>query len=484
MHQPMLPASRRAFTLVELLIAIGIVAVLSTVAVVSINPSQLLSQGRDSNRISDMSSLGIAIADYQSSVRGSMGSSSTIYISVPDPSATSTAGDQCQGLGLATSSVFTYHCAASTTYRNIDGTGWVPLNFKSISPASPIATLPVDPINTTSSSFYYEYLTDGTGWKIIALPESAKYSTASNINSFVQSSNAALAGGFPTNWIPVPGNSTFGTPNFWVMQYEAKCEQTSNNAPMQTVGAAYDVYRGYNNAATGYACTGGSYHIASDPNGFPIVGISHTTAAAYCAAAGAHLWTNDEYMTIATNAANLGSNWSGGSVGSGTMPYGNSNSVNLQYDGTTQYGTGYSDFAHLRILNLSNGDVIWDFAGNIWEHVQRSQNNSGDNTNSIAMPSCSAYPPDCEYGSSPGGHGNNYITSYNDSSFSAATVAPPNNSWNTYQGVGDLNIGSAPGTVFLRGGGDDNGPEDGAFELYLGWNTASTNGLTGFRCAL
>ena len=56
-----------SFTLIELLIVIGILAVLATVAVVTLNPLELIKQSRDSNRMADLATLNKALAVYQSS---------------------------------------------------------------------------------------------------------------------------------------------------------------------------------------------------------------------------------------------------------------------------------------------------------------------------------------------------------------------------------------------------------------------------------
>ena len=107
-----------------------------------------------------------------------MGLASTTYISIPDPSATSTAGDQCQSLMLPSlPSGYSYHCAASSTFRNIDGTGWIPVDFQNISIGTPLSDLPIDPVNTTSSGLYYTYMTNGaTGYQVTYGTESQKYS--------------------------------------------------------------------------------------------------------------------------------------------------------------------------------------------------------------------------------------------------------------------------------------------------------------------
>jgi prepilin-type N-terminal cleavage/methylation domain-containing protein len=172
--------SSSAFTLIELLVVIAIIAILAIVVVLVLSPGQLLAQARDSNRLSDLNSLQSALNYYvaDASINGavSMGNPLTVYVSIPDLSATSTLGDQCQGLGLPTlPASYTYHCSASSTARLVDGTGWVPVNMKTISNGPPIGALPIDPANTSSTRNYYTYTTDGRQFEITASVESAKY---------------------------------------------------------------------------------------------------------------------------------------------------------------------------------------------------------------------------------------------------------------------------------------------------------------------
>jgi prepilin-type N-terminal cleavage/methylation domain-containing protein len=167
---------RSAFTLIELLVVIAIIAILSVVVILTLNPAQLLEQSRDSNRLSDLSITNTALGTYLAEGGNSLGSSNLVYISVPDPAATSSAGDNCQGLNLpAAPSSSQYFCGSSSTYRNTDGTGWIPVNFQSLAGGSPIGQLPKDPINTTSTGLYYTYATNGTQYMVTAIPESQKY---------------------------------------------------------------------------------------------------------------------------------------------------------------------------------------------------------------------------------------------------------------------------------------------------------------------
>ena len=194
--------NRESFTLIELLVVVAIIAILSVFVILTINPAELLKQGRDSQRVSDIATINSALNLYQvDQVTGSLGTASTTYISIPDNTATSTAGDQCQGLSLpALPSGWTYHCAASSTYRNTDGTGWIPVNFTSISYGSPLGSLPTDPINSSSTA-YYTY-TPGGSWQLTAIPESQKIRTTQAnplTGAITQGSNLSLSPLFSSN---------------------------------------------------------------------------------------------------------------------------------------------------------------------------------------------------------------------------------------------------------------------------------------------
>lgn len=460
--------SKLGFTLVEILVVVGVLGALAAVVFLVINPAERLKQARDSTRMLDIASLKTALQLYLTE-GGSLGTSGKTYISIPD------SNSNCSGLSLPNGS---WNCASSTNYKKTDGSGWIPVNFNSLSTNSPISALPVDPKNNASTS-YYTYSTDGNGFVVSAVPESSKYRNDQNaLKAFTAAggSNKLIGGNFPEGWVFVPGNSTFGTPGFWVMKYEAKC--VSGVTPLTSPTTGYNTY---NNSSQ--PCTG-NYYIASTASGYPIAYINHNTASSYCQAIGAHLLTNDEWMTIARDAEQVGSNWSGGSPGSGYLPRGNSDSSAAQ-DGSSQYGTGYSDFTHLRTLTLSNGSVVWDIAGNVWEHVQRSSNNVGDSTTTMSLPACSDGAASwgyCEY-SSPN---NPYVTSWS-TDVARDKVAPSDSSWDSNKRVGMVytfkNGTNQGSTIFIRGGTWDQNDQSGAFTIALHWGTGTSYLSVGFRCA-
>jgi len=163
----------RGFTLVELLIVIGILAVVASVAVLILNPVEMTKESRDSIRLNDLSSLNTALGIFSTNKSGfSMGASNTVYISIPYVLADCGYGS---GNPLNLSSIpsgWSYICRTEANYRNIDGSGWIPVDFSSISYGTPFSVLPIDPIN--SGFQYYTYVTGGS-WELGAILESEKY---------------------------------------------------------------------------------------------------------------------------------------------------------------------------------------------------------------------------------------------------------------------------------------------------------------------
>jgi prepilin-type N-terminal cleavage/methylation domain-containing protein len=185
---------KKAFTLIELLIVIAIIAILTIVVIVTLNPAELLRQGRDNNRLSDLAIMNAAISVAASDNSVSIGSASTTYLSIPDPLATSTAGDQCQGIsGLPTNPPgWIYHCVAPSNVKKIDGTGWIPINFNALTKVgTPIANLPIDPINQAGSYQYYTYVTSNNNFAFSVSLESSKNYPLENNNLGLDPARAA-----------------------------------------------------------------------------------------------------------------------------------------------------------------------------------------------------------------------------------------------------------------------------------------------------
>lgn len=204
--------SRSGFTLIELLVVIAIIAILATVIVLVLNPMQLMQQSRDATRIADLATLNSAVSlykvDQSGSLSYSLGNASSAYVSVPDPSST------CGDLGfLAAPSGFTYACAPDTAYRRIDATGWIPVALNQISGGSPIGSLPVDPVNQTSSGLFYGYSTNGSKFEVTALLESPKYRKQYDANPDDPGFPGVLANGMSFTISPFYNSS--GLVGYW-----------------------------------------------------------------------------------------------------------------------------------------------------------------------------------------------------------------------------------------------------------------------------
>jgi len=248
----------------------------------------------------------------------------------------------------------------------------------------------------------------------------------------------------PSNWVKVPGNTLYNTRTFCVMQYEAKIKGQDNGN--QTYSANYEP--------------------ESRPGGTPWVNITQPNAKNECQSIGAHLVTEDEWLTIVRNIELQPVNWSGGQIGSGYIPRGNSDS-SAAMDGTNPL-SGINQ----RTLTLSNGEVIWDIAGNVWEWTDATILGK-DEPRGVANPSDFDW---YEYTN---------LVSYG--TFSPERLLPLNPSWNANQGYGRIYSSGAPNNsntyVFLRGGFWPFGTYAGVLALSLGVGTSDTNSAIGFRCA-
>ena len=167
---------KKGFTLIELLVVIAIIAILAIVVVLTLNPGELLKQSRDSNRLSDLSTLKSALSYYlQDNTTPNLASSTFgyagCYLSTVTGTGTSTAKCGVFVGGGITTNVST----TNALYRKVDSTGWLPVNFSSLSYGSALGSLPVDPTN--NSSFYYTYAASSTNnlFELDAFMESGKF---------------------------------------------------------------------------------------------------------------------------------------------------------------------------------------------------------------------------------------------------------------------------------------------------------------------
>jgi hypothetical protein len=258
--------------------------------------------------------------------------------------------------------------------------------------------------------------------------------------------------GCPTGYILVPGDTDFGTTDFCVMKYEAK---------FGGKGAISQV--------TGVPARGG---------------ISQDTARSSCRnlGPGYALINNVEWMTVAANAANVASNWSGGSVGSGALNRGHSDNSpadalaavtddNDPCNGTGQTCSSSTWNQQRRTHVLSNSNVIWDLSGNVSEWVDYY------NRDNKPTPATAAW--------------------YEFTAISGSTVMPRsmlvptnavkawwNDSWNgATNGLGLMYSGTQnSGGAMIRGGFWYDGTSSGLFAVNLNSEPSMAYSNFGFRC--
>ncbi len=153
------------FTLIELLIVIVIIGVLALIVVLVLNPAEMLRKGRDSQRLSDMTTIKSAISLYLSDTTSpSMGTVGDVYCSHP----------------VSGCPVTCNHCN-DTPYNN-DGTGWIPIDLTGVSSGTPISHYPADPTNSATGGQYYRYQSDANNsFEIDSVMESDYYTTTNDV---------------------------------------------------------------------------------------------------------------------------------------------------------------------------------------------------------------------------------------------------------------------------------------------------------------
>ena len=251
---------RRAFTLIELLVVIAIIAILSVVVVLALNPSEMLRQSRDSNRLADMDTLVHAISQYQadqnsSGSSASLGSANTLYLSLPDSSSA------CGSWNMPSLPAgWSYHCSPIASYSKNDSTGWLPVNFQNDPVQSLLGSLPVDPQNTSSTGLYYSYATDGNQYELTSLFESAKDKLLYAQNPIIQNYPEVDARGSSLSLNPL--FSASGLVGYWPMDEgtgsTSGVSQTADQSGNSNNGTWYGTAAGTNST---YYTTGkvGSY---------------------------------------------------------------------------------------------------------------------------------------------------------------------------------------------------------------------------------
>jgi formylglycine-generating enzyme required for sulfatase activity len=286
----------------------------------------------------------------------------------------------------------------------------------------------------------------------------------------------------------VPGSAKHGTlPGFCVMKYEAKdagggvAESKAADAPWTSVTQE--------NARAYCQALGEGYHLISEPEWMTIAeNIAATPINDIDAAAGLQLATghtdNDPTNALAAgtdpavSACNLRLPLSDAANAfadncqlrdSGAV-YGYSGTGNQWSD--TGYVSGGNNKSQLRVHALSNGNTVWDIAGNVWEW-----------TDQISI--CAEHPYDLSATTTSDWMEYNLAAGINYQGFSY--LRPADDGWSSANGIGRIytDIGDTPSATraFRRGGNWLSTSFAGVFALYLGNSPAISNSNIGFRCA-
>ena len=199
----------------------------------------MLRQGRDSTRMREIGTLNRSLSMFQVDRPTTLiNFPNTIHVSIPDTLS------NCGNLGLPIISGWSYRCVTPLNLRNTNGTGWIPVDFTTMFQGSPLASLPVDPVNTVASGAFYVFVTDGRSWTFASLLESERHAPSAardggtDFARFEAGNNLSL-------WA-----SASGLVGYW------NFDGTGSIAPAQTAGLRDGSGRGNHGTASNANATG------------------------------------------------------------------------------------------------------------------------------------------------------------------------------------------------------------------------------------
>jgi len=299
----------------------------------------------------------------------------------------------------------------------------------------------------------------------------------------------------PDWFIPVQWNPDFNQPWFCVAKYEMKQTLWDAGSWNWTAWALWPVWTSNNPYCTNTipcnntwwtATITTKWAIISKPDWYPIVWLNQYNAIEACKSMWNwyHLITNNEWMAIARNIEVQSSNWSWWIVWT-TLNRWQSNANWTDWNiwaltaNTWIYGSPNNWFINKRTHNLSNWQIIWDIAGNVWEHVNKANTLDWSNyaiwTNWINFMFAKTADNDiC--------NATDWFYEWSTCVSKAISMNwPANSSYTTTNWIWGVRDYDA--TIIARGSAWGDTASVGIFALFLAWNNISSSYNNGFRCA-
>jgi outer membrane lipoprotein-sorting protein len=380
-----------------------------------------------------------------------------------------------------------------------------------VNTTGPSCDTPIVTNGTTSTPTVTLTNCTGNGTVGITVAASTSSDEAGNQNSVSSASATATISNpisCPTGYIPVVADGVYTFSDFCVMKYEAKLSYDTDgdsdfsNATIVAdgnVSNTYDYDTDYDTPANLV-----KYKAVSDASGRPWVRIKRGENGA-ASGQGAleacqylntqesvsnkyDIISNDEWQTIARNIAaqqsGLTNNWGTDSNGDVVLNHGHAdNSPSQSCDASNEYvqtdcadSGSESKFEEKRTHYLSNGEVIWDFAGNVWEWLK-------DNNSTTVYTGAGNWDYWTDWTDTTPNDGISDSYAVTQALFGPLDLTPAictNPNANNYCGFGYLYDGSA-GTV-LRGAGWSYGTDSGVFSSFLYGGPSNSLSGFGFRC--
>ncbi len=264
----------------------------------------------------------------------------------------------------------------------------------------------------------------------------------------------------PTGFIKVPWNADFNQVWFCVAKYEMTYSNLSTN-PSNSWWNTYPYTLSTNIASQAW---------------YPIASITQSWAIDACRSMWSwyHLITNNEWMTIARNIEWVWVNWSWSTPWnwwlfrwiSEELTYG------CDWNPDLEWGVPSTNVnCTRRVHTLSNWEKIWDFVGNVWEHVDRSNNPNITTAQVWNGNLCNAI--------------SYWHVNWDPSTTCQANYWPSlsNTKWWSDKGMWYIRNSTWTDKIFLRWAWAWDSVNSWIFSISLDWIWGSSSSYIGFRCA-